>query len=333
MEKEDVLDDKSSTAFKINWSSSNIPSNFVVNNTLPPSLAHSYSHQTLLGHGQQFSKKLLPSRTKFRTHATVKVSPMGHDHLAERKLRDSVQKSDTSTLFELINKGVNVSGADSKHRTALHFAAAQGNAQTLKVLLENGANPNAKDLNGNTPLHLAACTNQVKIVTLLLQAGSDVNASDFSGKTPLDLANSRLRILYGNQNIRGKPSIYCEEVKQVIEMIKAYMSRLGNTKAEETLDQLCTMLGDSTTTEEVCKIVAMVEYSWMHLFPFFFVPIKTCCVVLKEFLSSFLTLPHSCCSCHVDLSMLPFVSVRLLLKKSVVSDRDCVLINNLSRSR
>lgn len=320
MEKEDVLDDKSSTAFKINWSSSNIPSNFVVNNTLPPSLAHSYSHQTLLGHGQQFSKKLLPSRTKFRTHATVKVLPMGHDHLAERKLRDSVQKSDTSTLFELINKGVNVSGADSKHRTALHFAAAQGNAQTLKVLLENGANPNAKDLNGNTPLHLAACTNQVKIVTLLLQAGSDVNASDFSGKTPLDLANSRLRILYGNQNIRGKPSIYCEEVKQVIEMIKAYMSRLGNTKAEETLDQLCSMLGDSTTTEEVCKIVAMVEYSWVHLFPFFFfAPIKTCCVVLKEFLSSFLTLPHSCCSFHVDLSMFPF-------------DHDCVLINNLSRS-
>lgn len=70
----------------------------------------------------------------------------------------------------------------------------------------------------------------------------------------------------------------------------------------------------------------------MHLFPFFFAPIKTCCVVLKEFLSSFFTLPHSCCGCHVDLSMFPFVSVRLLLKKSFVSDRDCVLINNLSRS-
>ena len=54
--------------------------------------------------------------------------------------------------------------------------------------------------------------------------------------------------------------------------------------------------------------------------------------MLKEFLSSFLTLPHSCCGCHVDLSMFPFVSVRLLLKKSVVNDRDCVLINNLSKS-
>ena len=54
--------------------------------------------------------------------------------------------------------------------------------------------------------------------------------------------------------------------------------------------------------------------------------------MLKEFLSSFLTLPHSCYGCHVDLSMFPFVSVRLLLKKSVVNDRDCVLINNLSKS-
>ena len=52
----------------------------------------------------------------------------------------------------------------------------------------------------------------------------------------------------------------------------------------------------------------------------------------KRVLSSFLTLPHSYCSRHADMCMVPFVGVRLLLKKSVVSDRDCVLINNLSRS-
>lgn len=257
--EEDKPDEQNSTSFKINWSSSKVPSNFLMNTTIPPTIGHSYSHQTLLEHGQQFSKKLLPSRAKLRTHATAKVSPLGRDFLAERKLRDTVQQSDTDTLFELINKGVNVCGADSKRRTALHFAAAQGNDHTLKILLENGANPNARDLNGNTPLHLAACTNQVKIVTLLLQAGSDVNASDFSGKTPLDLANSRLRVLYSNQNIREKPSIYCEEVKQVIDMIKAYMSRLGNTKAEERLDELCSMLGDSATTEEVCEVPAILE--------------------------------------------------------------------------
>lgn len=250
---DDNQDEENPTLFKINWSNSNLASNLLVNTTIPTTLSQSYSQQTVLEHGRQFSKKLLPSRLRLRSQASTKCSPLGRDYLAERKLRNAVHQSNTNTLFELINQGVNICGADSKKRTALHFAAAQGNDQTLKMLLENGANPNAKDLNGNTPLHLAACTNQLKIVTLLLQAGSDVNAADFSGKTPLDLAYSRLRVLQGDQNIRGKPSIYCEEVKQVIDMVKAYMSRLGNTKAEETLDQICSMFGNSTTTEEVCQ--------------------------------------------------------------------------------
>lgn len=93
------------------------------------------------------------------------------------------------------------------------------------------------------------------------------------------------------------------------------------------------MFGDFIIIEEVCKIVVMVEYSWMYLFFFFFFAlIKICCVVLKEFLLLFLILLYLCCGCYVDLSMFFFVSVRLFLKKSFVSDRDCVLINNLSRS-
>lgn len=251
MAEEKDQDEKKLTPFKIDWSSSNFAFNFLENTTIPSTVGHSYSQQTALEHGQQFSKKVLPSRLRLRTQASTKSSPVGREYLAEKKLRDAVHQTNPNALFELINQGVNVCGADSKRRTALHFAAAQGNELTLKVLLANGANPNAKDLNGNTPLHLAACTNQLKIVTLLLQAGSDVNAADFSGRTPLDLAYSRLRVLQGDQKIREKPSIYCDEVKQVIEMIKAYMSRLGNTKAEETLDQFSSMLGDTTTTEEV----------------------------------------------------------------------------------
>ncbi|KAJ7384169.1 Ankyrin repeat domain-containing protein 54 [Desmophyllum pertusum] len=227
-------DGKNPTSFTINWSSSNLSSDLssdlLMNTAIPSTVGHSYSqqsHQTSLEHGRQFSMKVLPSRFRLRARASTKCSPLGHDYLAEKKLRDAVHHSNTDNLFELINQGVNVCSADSKRRTALHFAAAQGNDHTLRILLENGANPNAKDLNGNTPLHLAACTNQLKIVTLLLQAGSDVNAADFSGKTPLDLAYSRLRVLHGDVNIREKPSIYCEEVKQVIDMIKAYMSRLG----------------------------------------------------------------------------------------------------------
>ena len=244
---------KNTTSFQINWPTSSLSSSLPLNTAIYPTVGHSYPYQTIREHGRQFSPKVLPSRLKLRNHASVKFSPLGHDLMAERKLRDAVQQSKVDTLFELINRGVNVCSADSKRRTALHFAAAQGNEQTLQMLLENGANPNAKDLNGNTPLHLAACTNQLKIVTLLLQAGASANEADFSGKTPLDLAYSRLRVLHDDQNIREKPSVYCEEVKQVIELIKAYMLRLGNTKAEETLDNMCSMLGKSVTTKEVCQ--------------------------------------------------------------------------------
>lgn len=246
-------DDHENTAsFKVNWTSANFSSNVPINNVLS-SVAHSYSTQE---YGGQFARKVLPSRIKLRSQTSAKFSPLGHGKIAEKKLREAVQQSKVDTLFKLINHGVSVCAPDSKRRTALHFAAAQGNERTLQILLENGANPNAKDLNGNTPLHLAACTNQLRIVTLLLQAGASADAADFSGKTPLDLACSRLRVLHGDQSIRGQPSIYCEEVKQVIELIKAYMLRLGDKQAEETLETMNNMLQNSqaVTTEKVDEV-------------------------------------------------------------------------------
>lgn len=71
----------------------------------------------------------------------------------------------------LINEGVSVSCADSKKRTALHFAAAKGDVVIVRTLLSNGANPNLQDVNGNTPLHLAACASHIKIVTMLAEHG------------------------------------------------------------------------------------------------------------------------------------------------------------------
>ena len=251
MSKE-LQENETSSAFVINWSQSNIPSDTPMNTVLPPAVEQSFSHPVHLDHGKQFSRKILPSRVKRRALAYSKSSPAAHDHLTEKRFWDAVYQSKTNSLFQLISQGVNVCGADSKRRTALHFAATQGNYTLLKVLLENGANPNAKDLNGNTPLHLAACTNQLKIVTLLLEAGSDINAADFSGKTPLDLARSRLRILHGDENVRGEPTIYCKEVRQIIDMIKAYISRLGNMMPEEKqLDDISNLLGNTTTTKEV----------------------------------------------------------------------------------
>jgi hypothetical protein len=195
--------------------------------------------------------KILPSHTKHKAKTYVKRSTLGHGYLLERKLREAVNNSDWGSLCKLIDGGVDPSGADSKGRTALHFAATHGDEHIVKTLIDHRANVNARDLNGNTPLHLAACSNQVKIVTLLLRGGTDINALDYTGKTPLDVAMSRLRILHSDESIRGVPKKYRDEVKQIIDMLKEYMYVAGFKEEEKELDNLCKKLDLTISIEQV----------------------------------------------------------------------------------
>jgi ankyrin repeat protein len=87
----------------------------------------------------------------------------------------------------LIAEGVDVSCADSKKRTALHFAASKGDVATVRVLLSHGANPNLRDVNGNTPLHLAACASHIKIVTILAEHGEFQAGTQLPGVNSCDL--------------------------------------------------------------------------------------------------------------------------------------------------
>ncbi len=96
---------------------------------------------------------------------------------------------------ELLAKRVDVNAADTKGRTALHFASTKGDRAMLQCLIAHGANLNSRDGIGNTPLHLAACTNHTAIVTLLLQAGCDIRATDRTGQTPVHYAQSHLQML------------------------------------------------------------------------------------------------------------------------------------------
>ena len=61
----------------------------------------------------------------------------------------------------LLSTGLDVSAADEKGRTALHFASAKGHLEMVERLIREGADVNRLDHVGNTPLHLAACTNKV----------------------------------------------------------------------------------------------------------------------------------------------------------------------------
>ena len=98
-------------------------------------------------------------------------SCLGLKYLAERRFREAANNRDIEMVERLINEGVTISSADSKKRTALHFASSKGEIEIVRLLLNHGADPNARDINGNTPLHLAACASHVNIVTILAEHG------------------------------------------------------------------------------------------------------------------------------------------------------------------
>ena len=99
----------------------------------------------------------------------------GLNYLGEKRFREAANNGNFEVIENLIAEGVAVSCADSKKRTALHFAASKGDVPTVRVLLSHGANPNSQDVNGNTPLHLAACASHIKIVTMLAEHGELYN--------------------------------------------------------------------------------------------------------------------------------------------------------------
>lgn len=76
-------------------------------------------------------------------------------------------------------------GVDAAGRTALHYAAADGNVEAVLQHLKSGIEPSAPDEDGWTPLHFAAQASAVDVARLLLDAGARVDARDSHGNTPL----------------------------------------------------------------------------------------------------------------------------------------------------
>jgi ankyrin repeat protein len=86
-------------------------------------------------------------------------------------------------------------GIDRLGRTALHYAACDGDLAKVQALLTAGAKADLPDGNGWTPLHFAAQAHSVPISEALLAAGASVDPRDSHGNTPLSKAvfNSRGR--------------------------------------------------------------------------------------------------------------------------------------------
>ncbi|MHC3993902.1 ankyrin repeat domain-containing protein [Thiomicrolovo sp. ZZH C-3] len=95
----------------------------------------------------------------------------------------------------VLNDNVNMR-CDMPRRTALHYAAMQGNSKIAEYLIDNGANVNALDKKGNTPLLVLSktlhqdMTGSIKTAKILIENGADPSRMNSSDEDALYYANS-----------------------------------------------------------------------------------------------------------------------------------------------
>jgi len=89
----------------------------------------------------------------------------------------------------LIDARASLEARDSRGRTALHRAAAEGKHEVVRLLLDSGALINKKANDGATPLFYAVQFGKMNVIDLLIERHAQVDLADASGNTPLMIAS------------------------------------------------------------------------------------------------------------------------------------------------
>lgn len=241
--------------FSLGWGAPDAPAGLNFTHVLPDSFGTGYQSLPTEGKQVELTTKIRSSRLRTRRHSKVLRTCSGLAYLGEKRFREAANSGNGEMVERLVGEGVGVSCADSKKRTALHFAAAKGDETMVGLLLSHGANPNLKDVNGNTPLHLAACASHIKIVTMLVQSGATVNALDECGRSPLQLAFARLRLIEEDEVSYSTAKKFKAVVMEVVKMLQICLSKVGHVMDEqENLDSLCNKLQQTTSIEQVDEV-------------------------------------------------------------------------------
>ncbi len=94
-------------------------------------------------------------------------------------------QNDAEAVRRIVGGGDgNPNQSDDQSRTAMHYAAMNGNLQIIAILIKAGAKLDPVDPLEDTPLHLAADQNQTEAAKLLLDSGAEVDRQNKDGMTP-----------------------------------------------------------------------------------------------------------------------------------------------------
>jgi uncharacterized protein len=119
-------------------------------------------------------------------HAQLNISPFSAYYA---NVARAAAKNDAEAVRRLVGGGDgNPNQTDDSSRTAMHYAAINGNLQIMAILIKANAKLNPVDSLGDTPLHLAVEQNQSEAAKLLLDAGAEVDPRNKDGLTPLMIA-------------------------------------------------------------------------------------------------------------------------------------------------
>lgn len=114
------------------------------------------AHARILGILYALCHRFVPSRApRRRYNATCALLTAGantnlHVGGGEQSLLEIViRRGFMHILQAILEHGVDANYGDSEGRTALHFAASDGNAESISILVRAGANVNAKVVDMN----------------------------------------------------------------------------------------------------------------------------------------------------------------------------------------
>lgn len=133
----------------------------------------------------------MPREAAARRLLAAGASPDGRGALGRTALNWAAEEGQAGMAELLVSAGAGLDLGDEYGRTALMAACIHGRTEVVKLLLAAGAARDLQDHYGQTALSLAVGEERLDCVDLLLAAGARLDIAGSGGQTPLALALAR----------------------------------------------------------------------------------------------------------------------------------------------